>query len=243
MYDYDREQAGGVPKNMFLIAAKRTGDESFLLLRVQDRARLPNDAANDLTRQKGVEDSGNAEPWANQLPEWTREALSLHAAECSVLGTFIAQEDGGYRFAEDIDNYYAVHELMVWKPDAETLDLIVNHQHRTNGIPIAKASKKIGRTRFTASERAGAVKADFRLDPTDLMKRRTVYFGMSRSGKSNGLKIAAENMYRLREENPTQHRIGQLIFDLNGEYAQDNPQDGKGLHRIHESIRRRAPTK
>ena len=152
MYDYDREQAGGLPKNMFLMAAKPQGDETFILLRIQKEARLPNAAANDQTRQKGVEDSGNAEPWAHKLPEWMRDQLSLHAVECSVLGTFIVQEDEKYRYAEDIDNYYAVHELMVWKPDAESLDMIVNHQHRTNEIPIDQPPKRIGRTRFAAAE-------------------------------------------------------------------------------------------
>ena len=148
MHDYHREQAGGIPKNMFLMAAKETGDESFILLRVQKEARLPNAAANEQTRQQGLEDSGNAETWANRLPVWMRDQLSLHAVECSVLGTFIPQEDG-YKFAEDTDNYYAVHELMVWKPDARLLDLIVNHRHRTNEIPIDQR-KEIGRTRFAA---------------------------------------------------------------------------------------------
>ena len=112
---------------------------------------------------------------------------------------------------------------------------IVNHQHRTNDIPIAKKATKIGRTRFAAAEPRHGIKVDFRINPTDIMKRRTVYFGMSRSGKSNGLKIVAESIYRLRQDNP-EHRIGQIIFDLSGEYAQDNYQDGKGLHRVHETI-------
>lgn len=235
MYDYDREQAGGVPQNMFLLAAKPEGDESFILLRVLREARLPNAVENEQTRQKGIEDSGNDVPWADKLPEWMRDRVSLHAVECRVLGTFIASDSGDYEFAEDVDNYYAVHELMVWKPDAETLDLIVNHRHRTNGILDDLNPEKIGRTRFAAAERNSAVKADFNLNPTDVMKRRTAYFGMSRSGKSNGLKVVAENVYRLRDENP-QYRVGQLIFDLNGEYAQDNPQDGKGLYRVHESL-------
>ena len=235
MFDHDREQAGGVPQNMFLLAAKPEGDESFILLRVLKEARLPNAAANDQTRQRGLEESGNAEPWANKLPEWMRDQLSLHAVECRILGTFTALGDDNYRFAEDVDNYYAVHELMVWKPDWETLDLIVNHQHRHNGILIDWEPKKIGHTRFAAAERDNAVKADFNLNPTDIMKRRTAYFGMSRSGKSNGLKVVAENVYCLRKTAP-QYRVGQLIFDLSGEYAQDNPQDGKGLHRVHESL-------
>lgn len=235
MYDYDREQAGGVPQNMFLLAAKPEGDESFILLRVLREARLPNAVENEQTRQKGIEDSGNDVPWADKLPEWMRDRVSLHAVECRVLGTFIASDSGDCEFAEDVDNYYAVHELMVWKPDTETLDLIVNHRHRTNGILDDLNPEKIGCTRFAAAERDSAVKADFKLNPTDVMKRRTAYFGMSRSGKSNGLKVVAKNVYRLRYANP-QYRVGQLIFDLNGEYAQDNPQDGKGLYRVHESL-------
>lgn len=239
MYDYDREQAGGVPQNMFLLAAKadakREGDESFILLRVLGEARLPNAVENEQTRQKGIEDSGNDVPWADKLPEWMRDRVSLHAVECRILGTFIALDNGAYRFAEDVDNYYAVHELMVWKPDTETLDLIVNHRHRSNGMLDDLNPENIGHTRFTAAERESSVKTDFKLNPTDIMKRRTAYFGMSRSGKSNGLKVVAENVYRLRHTNP-QCRVGQLIFDLNGEYAQDNLQDGKGLYRVHESL-------
>ena len=235
VYDFDRERAGGLAKGMFLLAAKQTGDESFLLLRILKEARLPNAAANDETRQRAIESSANEEAWDGKLDEWMRDQLSLHAIECSVLGTFIQQQDG-YRYAEDIENYYAVHELMAWKPDSHTLSLVVNHRHRTNDIPIDQPLTKIGTTRFAAAERESATKADFRLDPTDVLKRRTVYLGMSRSGKSNGMKIVAEAIYRLRTQDPSKCRIGQLIFDLSGEYAQDNPQDGKALHRIHEVI-------
>ena len=137
VYDYDREQAGGLPKSAFLLAAKSAGDESFILLRIQKEARLPAAAANDQTRQESIEDLGNQGPWSDRLPDWVRDKMSLHGLECYVLGTFVDQGNGEYRYAEDIDNYYSVNQLMAWKPDATTLDLIVNHQHRTNDIPIA----------------------------------------------------------------------------------------------------------
>ena len=237
VYDHDREQAGGLPKNGFLMAAKnqKEEDESFILLRIQSEARLPAASANDQTRQESIEDSGNQGAWADRLPDWVRDKMSLHGLECSVLGTFIDRGDGTYLYAEDIANYYAVNELMVWKPDAESLDLIVNHQHRTNDIPIARKAARIGCTRFAAADPDGTTRADFRINPTDILKRRTAYFGMSRSGKSNGLKIVAENIYQIRKDNP-KHRVGQVIFDLSGEYAQDTYQDGKGLHRVHETI-------
>lgn len=235
VYDFDRERAGGLAKGMFLMAAKKEGDETFVLLRVQKEARLPSSAANDETRQRAIESSANEGPWGDKLDDWMRDQLSLHAVECSVLGTFIQQNDG-YRYAEDIENYYAVHELMVWKPDSQSLSLIVNHRHRTNDLPMGQNLTKIGTTRFAAAERPSATKSDFSLDPTDVLKRRTVYLGMSRSGKSNGMKIVAEAIYRLRQQDYSRCRVGQLIFDLSGEYAQDNPQDGKALHRIHEVL-------
>lgn len=235
VYDHDRETGGGIPKCMFLLAAKQADDGNVVLLRVQREARLPTSAASDEIRQKGIESSGNAMPWAQKLDEWVRDQVSLHALECTVLGTFVIEDDEKPRYAEDIHNYYAVNELMVWKPDAATLGLIVNHRHRTNDILSDHPSNSIGVTRFAAAEPATTTKAEFRLNATDMLKRRTVYLGMSRSGKSNGLKIVAEAIYRLRERHPT-HRVGQLIFDLNGEYAQDNPQDGKALHRIHEVL-------
>ena len=160
VYDYDREQAGGLPKNAFLLAAKPDGNESFILLRIQKEARLPAAAANDQTRQESIEDSGNQGPWSDRLPDWVKDKMSLHGLECSVLGTFIDEGNGNYRYAEDIDNYYSVNQLMVWKPDATALDLIVNHQHRTNDILIAKKATKIGRTRFAAAEPEHATKVD-----------------------------------------------------------------------------------
>ena len=233
VYDFDREQAGGLPQGGFLVAGPETGDNTFILLRILKDARLPNANANDQTRQQAIESSANEEPWAASLDTWTRTQLSLHAVECRLLGTFIDKGSGKYRYAEDTDNFYAVHKLMVWKPCVQTLDLIVNHRHRSNTQSGSRT--KIGQSRFSAAEGDATVRTDVQLDPRDLLQRRTVYFGMSRSGKSNALKITAEAIYRLREQD-SGSRIGQLIFDPNGEYAQDNPQDGAGLHRVHESI-------
>ena len=234
IYDYDREQAGGLPKGGFLVAAEPEGDNGFVLLRILEEARLPSASANDQTRQQAIEKTGNEAPWANALDTWMANQVSLHGIACRILGTFIDQGDGTARFAEDTDNFFAVTSLMVWKPGPRTLSRIVNHRHRRNTAEPSDR-KRVGDTRFSAAERESATSVAFLLDPTDLLQRRTVYLGMSRSGKSNAMKITAEAIYRLRETRPDV-RIGQLIFDPNGEYAQDNPQDGPGLHRIHEAI-------
>ena len=235
--DHDREVAGGLPRGGFLAAAKQDGDEGFILLRILREARLPNAADNSQTRQHAIEATANEQAWSKQLDDWTRDRLAIHGVECRVLGTFIGDSGDAYRFAEDIDNYYAVSQLMAWKPGANLLSMIVNHRHNSNPIPPTESPPIVGSTRFAASQNDSAITADMRLYPEDMLRRRTVYLRMSRSGKSNAMKIAAEAIYRMRVDDPDRC-IGQLIFDPNGEYAQDNPQDGAGLHRIHEVIGR-----
>ena len=48
-------------------------------------------------------------------------------------------------------------------------------------------------------------------------------FGKTRLGKSNVVKLIAQSLI---ETTAKTKNVGQLIFDINGEYANDNPQDG-----------------
>jgi hypothetical protein len=52
---------------------------------------------------------------------------------------------------------------------------------------------------------------------------RTAMFGKTRLGKSNVVKLIAQGMLNATAQD---NSVGQLIFDVNGEYANDNPQDG-----------------
>ena len=54
---------------------------------------------------------------------------------------------------------------------------------------------------------------------------------MTRTGKSNTTKIIAKSVYELRTNENSKDkplRIGQIIFDPNGEYANENVQDRDG---------------
>jgi hypothetical protein len=61
------------------------------------------------------------------------------------------------------------------------------------------------------------------IQPTDFLARRTAVLGMTRTGKSNTVKttVSAVAVAAMRDN----IRIGQLIFDVNGEYANANHQD------------------
>jgi len=57
----------------------------------------------------------------------------------------------------------------------------------------------------------------------DFLAARTAMFGKTRLGKSNVVKLIAQSILETTKQT---NSVGQLIFDINGEYANDNPQDG-----------------
>ena len=245
VHDYHREQAGGLARGMFLLAGRLPSgeDATFMLMRVAGAKRLANQANTDDARLTAARASIGRELWSEKLTAWVSDEIALGGVEARILGTLTWSTDGTLKFAEDIANYYSARGAYVWKPTGSLLESIVNLAHRSNSLDLsglgitdgAGVRVPIAVTRFAAADPRddSSVAAPVRIDPTDLLKRRTAFFGMSRSGKSNAMKIMARAIYLLRKDCPD-FRIGQLIFDPNGEYAQDNPQDGRGLHRVHE---------
>ncbi len=64
--------------------------------------------------------------------------------------------------------------------------------------------------------------------PEDLLGQKSALFGMTRTGKSNTTKIIAEAVFNLRYNSNSPRKVGQIIFDPNGEYANANAQDSGG---------------
>ena len=247
VHDYHKERAGGLARGMFLIAGSPpSGEEgTFVLMRVSGAKRLANQPTTDEARLTAVRESIGGELWSEKLVTWVADEIALGGVEARILGSMTWSTGAEPRFAEDIANYYSARGAYVWKPTGSLLESIVNLAHRGNSFDLSALGisadtgvrVRIAETRFAAADPPGdsSVHVPIRIDPTDLLKRRTAFFGMSRSGKSNAMKITAQAVYLLRKEHPD-FRVGQLIFDPNGEYAQDNPQDGRGLHRIHELV-------
>jgi hypothetical protein len=84
----------------------------------------------------------------------------------------------------------------------------------------------IGTIRYASTHRPfqNIGNVTFAITPTDLLSQKTALFGMTRTGKSNTTKIILKAIFKLRCEVGSQ-RIGQLVFDPNGEYANENTQD------------------
>lgn len=256
IHDTDRQKVGGIPSLSFLIATRinpdngdidfTEEDSSLILLRVMDAAQLPNSSEAERIRVETAQRvSGEIDKnWDGDgiMDAKTRVYLGYAAVECRIIGTFYlegnsANPDGplGLKFGSDISNYYPNRGLKVYKPNAESLEEIVNYIDPTNiedHIREYKSSKKVklGFIRYASTNRKyqHIDNVPSYIYPADLIAQKTALFGMTRTGKSNTTKIIAKAVYELRfpekpEDSPL--RIGQIIFDPNGEYANENEQD------------------
>ena len=245
IHDFHRRSVGGIPALSFLVASRvmpgdsvdvRQEDSSVILLRVLDQADLPNapDAlrvrVENAQRVSGEQDR----TWDHRdvMDPTTHHLLSYAGIRCRVLGTYyvadvVGQGHLALAFGSDLSNYYPNQGLKVYKPRADALTKIVNYRDpRTNTDSTSAALVKIGAVRYASTHRPfqqidGVPVA---ITPTDLLGQKTALFGMTRTGKSNTTKIILKSIFELRWQ-PTAVRIGQIVFDPNGEYANENPQD------------------
>lgn len=193
----------------------------FSLLRVTDVATTP---LSSQVQQTYFELHKKAMP---ELDVWTQGELQWGALDCEVLGMFYADPDDNTRlaFSGDVNNVVSAHRYEVFAPDADLLELIVNGA-------VAKARRmQLGalRTMECSLTRTGErPEIPAMISMTDFAGRRCAMFGKTRLGKSNVVKLIAQGIIDATA-NATGElkdpKVGQLIFDLNGEYANDNPQD------------------
>jgi DNA helicase HerA-like ATPase len=256
VHDHERQMVSGIPSLCFLLATRvnpetdridfKDEDSSAIILRVLDSASLPNSTEAERIRVETAQRiSGEINlNWDSDgvMDPKTRVYLGYAAIECRIIGTFFLDKDDasgqlGLKFGCDISNYYPNRGLKVYKPTDKALQAIVNYTDpvnlRDHEEKYGKTrSVKIGNIRYASTNRKYQDVDDVpvHIHPIDLLAQKTALFGMTRTGKSNTTKIIAKSVYDLRK--PSQGtrtiRIGQLIFDPNGEYANENVQDSDG---------------
>ena len=201
--------------------------------------------------------SGETEKnWDNDgvMDSRTRALLGYAGVECRIIGTFYLEDDPNnveaplrLKFGSDISNYYPNRGLKVYKPNAKALEAIVNYIDPKNLEEhiekYGSSSKvKLGYVRYASTNRRYQQVDDVpvHIYPADLLSQKTALFGMTRTGKSNTTKIIAKSVFELRnpvDSNNQPLRIGQIIFDPNGEYANENVQDNNNaLKNVWKSI-------
>lgn len=218
-------------------------DACLVLLRIVGETSLPNAGDIDQYRfQAGMRTNNTPVTWDHQdkIDDWTLNMLRYGGYRCRVLGTLRMKlsEAGNYSlcFGADIVNFYSGRGMKVHKPVGNLLSAIVNYQRSVgDDDPLRKMRFRIGRVRLAASDIVVDDTHDnveVKLTPADFIAHRTFYCGMSRGGKSNAMKVTAAAIYMLRGQDSERGRVGQLIFDPNGEYANLNPQDGGSIRNV-----------
>ena len=248
IHDYRKSVVDGIPHGCLLLATRITPEEpeitdptyermTLILLRVTGGAPLRSDMDVEKARLEAVKrahDTGQNYDESAHTDQFTLDLLRYAGAKCRVLGTFtMYQEDppqGEWQvhFGGDLDNFYAGQGMKIYKPHGDALSRIVNYRSSDEaGTPT-----RVGRIRYSAAVKGitpESVPVEITAD--DMIAQRTALFGMTRSGKSNSTKMIAAAIFKLRAESGGQC-VGQLIFDPNGEYANDNPQDQGCLRNI-----------
>ena len=243
VHDHHRRKVGGIPALSFLVATRINPEEDFdaqsedasvILLRVMDKADLPSEAEAtgirvELSRRVSGDLNLNWEADGVMDPE-TSNLLSFAGIKCRVIGTFYvarANQPGQapqsiLSFGSDISNYYPNRGLKVYKPKGESLSKIVNYRSEPTQHEVA-----IGFVRYASTHRQFQSVDDVpvRITPEDLSGQKTALFGMTRTGKSNTVKTIASAVFAMRWNTGNERKIGQIIFDPDGEYANVNTQD------------------
>lgn len=217
-------------------------DTSVLLLRVMDAAPLLTDVEAQRIREESARRvSGESDThWddSSVMDAFTNKLLSFAGVKCRVIGTFYldrdlrstAEEDLVLRFGSDLSNYYPNRGLKVYKPTETALERIVNYRNPDRDDLPSALSVSLGRVRYASTNRAfqGVSDVPVSIMPADLLGAKSALFGMTRTGKSNTTKIILQSVFNLRHAQDRPLRIGQLVFDPNGEYANENTQDADG---------------
>lgn len=246
----------GVPHNAFLVATSMDpdrfsstpeADREVILLRVVGSCKLPQD--DDIVRTKIDNYQNQTEVYLSNTEKdfdsITKNKIQFGGLNCRVLGTFY-MKDNVLNLRSDIESFSVSMRLSVFIPKGNALETIINYVdpvQKNKSIEDFKALDitcdvepfKIGTVRYTSTDRlhraSESEKVPFYIQPSDFLARRTAVLGMTRTGKSNMIK---QTVSVVRDISDTCNlKIGQLIYDINGEYANANSQDRGSISDIY----------
>ena len=210
---------GGVPRNSMLIMVPASYDSlppHFTLLRVLEAAPTP---LSKEVQQTYFELQKKSMP---ELDIFTQSELQWGALKTGVLGMFYPHPEkmDKVEFSGDLNNFVSAHKYRVYACDDTLLKLVINSMvPNENRFPIGDL--RLTECRLPLPNKPQP-QVTVHVSTKDFMGTRTALFGKTRLGKSNVVKLIAQSLI---ETTATTKNVGQLIFDITGEYANDNPQD------------------
>ena len=242
--DLWKHKSLGVPHNCFLFAASFDPDnytntaseeKEVVLLRVIGSCKLPQDDDLVRTRVDHFQQKTHAFD-SRDYDEITLNQMQFGGLDCRVLGTFYVA-GGVLKLGSDLESFASASKLKIYRPRKDALETIVNYvdpQRKQKSLEEAEdlGIKRpiepfpIGTVRYTSTERLhrqANESVPVRIQPSDFLARRTAVLGMTRTGKSNMIKQLVSVVKKVADQGDV--KVGQIIFDMNGEYANANRQD------------------
>jgi DNA helicase HerA-like ATPase len=235
--------------------------EEAILLRVLKPCPIPSDSAVVNSRieyyKEGAKTTGKEK--TSDLDTYTRFEFSFSGLECSILGTFYKNEKKEIEFGADVGNFYSAHLYKAFKLVGKSLQKVVNLRDRDKPFNL-DSNFEIGEVRYSSSKQsfsdnAPKLNAKVYMHTQDILGKRTALFGMTRTGKSNTVKElikateelskksiflldekeeeSAEEMKLFTKKGIPKYPVGQIIFDINGEYANKNLQDKTSIFEMY----------
>lgn len=250
-------KVGGIAQGCFLLAFYENdfGEENVqeaILLRALKPCSIPSDNNVISSRIEYFKEELKTAGKSRQIDQFTRFEFSCSGLECSILGTFYKKQGGEIEFGADLENFYSPHLYKVYKPSGKYLQFIVNLRD-TDGPLKPDSNFQIGTVRYSSTHQNNREDDETKvfMHTTDILGKRTALFGMTRTGKSNTVKELIEATVLLAKRAPLnlstttesfqenakpytsddipKYPVGQIIFDVNGEYANKNLQDGTAI--------------
>lgn len=253
--DFWKHKVKGLPQGSFLLAFyDNPHDEEIneaLLLRVLNPSALPTDNNVISSMIEYYKDNLKTSGKKSDLDDFTKYEFSFSGLECRILGTFYKSGEA-FEFGADVENFYSAHNYKVFKACGKILEMIVNQRDKEL-VAGGENEFAIGKVRYSSSKRFISSDTSINsvqvfINPGDMLGKRSALFGMTRTGKSNTVKKAIEATVQIsanakykdifkvtakdnflepidKETGSPKFPVGQIIFDINGEYANANLQD------------------
>lgn len=251
-----KSKVKGIPHNSFLIATSLESknylstpeiDKEVILLRVMNSCKLPQDDEMIKTRIENYQNQEQVESNSQQedYDILTKNKMQFSGLDCRVLGTFYLKDEN-LNLGSDIENFSTALKMKVYMPDGKALEEIVNYvdpirknkaeeEFKELGLTKGINPFRIGTVRYTSTDRLHRSNRDnlvpFAIQPSDFLARRTAVLGMTRTGKSNMIKQTLSVVKSMADNSSL--KIGQLVYDINGEYANSNHQDKGSISEIY----------
>lgn len=195
-------------------AAQDVRTDMLVVLRVRSIEGLPNE---DQREARLCQDLLSAT--LDKAIPWDSADLNWGVIECDVLGCYSPPGSGQYRplFSSNLSLSFPAVCHHLYRPTPAIMDML------TNGTVDAAQQIELGVLRSGEDLDYRRDMHPARISMRDIRGKRTAMFGKTRLGKSNVVKLVAQGMLDVTAQ---ENNVGQIIFDVNGEYANTNPQDG-----------------